>query len=435
MIRFLKKLAPRSLYARFLLIIIIPTVLVQLVATYMFYERHWSNMSRYLSSSLSGEIALIVDGLKNVPREEYGQIFIAARDYMGLAIIFKDGAKLPETKTEEKYTLLEEGLKKYLSYPFAIKTKEDGPEGDLNIFIELPGGTLDITTTKKRLASPTTYIFIMWMTGTATILLLVAILFLKNQVRSIIRLTEAAEKFGKGQEMPDFKPQGAQEVRLAAIAFIEMKERIKRLLTRRTQMLAGVSHDLRTPLTRLKLQLELLKETEAVKDMKSDIMEMERMLEGYLDFARGEISEPNTEINLDKFFSDVLSGYKNARKKISRKIPKDIELNCKPFSMKRCMNNLIDNALKYAKNVKISAKETRNNVEIIVDDDGPGIPKDKREEVFQPFYRLDKSRNMETGGVGLGLAIVRDIINSHGGEIKLDDSPIGGLRIIVKLPK
>lgn len=439
---YLKRFVPRSLYLRFFLIIIVPMVLVQAVATYMFYERHWSSMNRNLSASLAGEVGLVVRQITDSDREKWDEIFLIARRYMNFKIKFYKGAELVSMaerseRVPKDYKLFAKALENYFSFSFIITPLRE--TGDINISIKIPGGVLDIMTTRKRLASPTTYIFIMWMVGTAIVLLSVALMFMRNQVRSIVRLTEAAEKFGKGQDMPNFKPQGAKEIRLAAIAFIEMRERIRRLITRRTKMLASVSHDLRTPLTRMKLQLEMMKKNKETKGMKDDVAEMEKMLEGYLEFARTEISgeskEATVDIKLYDFIKDLIDGYRNYKVKIKSDIPSGIILHGKISSLKRCFANFIDNALRYASKVEISAERKPGGYAFIsIDDNGPGIIKSEHSNVFQPFYRLESSRNKETGGVGLGMSIARDIIHAHGGEVSLAKSKMGGLRVIITLP-
>jgi len=434
---FLKRLAPRSLYIRFLLIIIVPMVTVQIVATYMFYERHWDSMSRNMSAALSGEIAMVVADLEKTSPFHHNEIIEKANNYMNLRLNFKKGEAFGAINLDDQHTQLAESFGKYFDYPIDVRILENA--SDIEIAIQMPTGILYIETTQKRLANPTTYIFIMWMVGTAAILLFVSILFLRNQVRSIVRLTEAAEKFGKGQEIKSFKPQGAKEIRSAAIAFIEMKERIKRLLTRRTQMLAAVSHDLRTPLTRMKLQIAMMQNNDAIEELDHDVKEMEQMLEGYLNFAKleagDEAVEESKKTNLANFIKKIIAGYKNHKGKAECKIEKNVSLDLKQKAFKRCITNLIDNALRYSNKVVITAEKLDDdNITIFVDDDGPGIPKKKREKVFQPFYRVEKSRNQETGGVGLGLSIVRDIIHRHGGEIILDTSPYGGLRAMIVLP-
>ena len=429
----LKTFVPRSLYARFLLIIILPVILTQLVALYIFYERHWSSISRNMSRSLSGEIAWVVNEFSQKPVDAYSEIIRKAKGFMGLEVKFYlDATFFGESTFDHQYQQFEQHLRSLFGNKAVITYPDKRDEVDVRV--QLDNGVLHITTTRKRLINPTTYIFTLWIVTSAVLLLIVAILFLRNQVRSIMRLTEAAEKFGKGQDTPDFRPQGAKEVRRAAVAFIEMRERIKRLLTRRTQMLAGISHDLRTPLTRMKLQLEMLEGSEA-KSLKEDVQEMEKMLEGYLDFVRGEGGESTELVDLKTFVDQVVEGYHNHAEDITSSVASGMEVPIKVFSMKRCFTNLIDNALRYGGKVQISAEDRQDShIAIYIDDDGPSVPEEERENVFQPFYRLEQSRNQATGGIGLGLAITRDIVHRHGGEVSLTDAPSGGLRVVITLP-
>jgi len=433
---------PRSLYGRFLMIIILPIILSQAIAVYMFYERHWDSINRNMSASLVGEIAMVYHMLIEDKEYEYEDTLTFVRKHLGLqAYYFKTNNPLKSHiySAEEIYPLLKDSLAHELKAPFSMgMVFEDAQDldrgGSLEISIPVEGGLLYIYPSNKRLANPSTYIFIMWMVGSTLFLLIVSILFLKNQVRSIVRLTGAAEKFGKGHDAPDFKPQGAREIRQAAISFIQMRERIKRLLTRRTQMLAGVSHDLRTPLTRMKLQLELVEQNDATKNMQDDINEMEDMLEDYLDFARGETKERTEDIDLQKFISEIILGYGQQEGNIKLDVSGDVHIHGKPQAIRRCFTNLIDNAIRYADNVEVSVVSNGRNASIYIEDDGSGIAEDKRKDVFQPFYRIEESRNKETGGTGLGLSITRDIINGHGGKIWLSDSLLGGLKVEISLP-
>jgi two-component system osmolarity sensor histidine kinase EnvZ len=299
-------------------------------------------------------------------------------------------------------------------------------------------GVLHMVVPRDRVTVSSPDIFIVWMVGSALILTAVAVLFLRNQVRPIERLARASDAFGKGRSVPDFKPYGATEVRRAAQAFLTMRERIERHVTQRTEMLAGVSHDLRTPLTRIKLTLALMSENEDVRALKTDVAEMERMLDEYLDFARGEGGEKAESGDLGAIVRDAASAAARARPagpaQLTLDVPAGLVLTVKSNALKRCVTNLIDNALKYGKTVNVSLQRDERLVQIVVDDDGPGIPEARREEAFRPFHRLDEGRNLQSGGVGLGLAIARDIARAHGGDLVLDTSPRGGLRAVVRLP-
>jgi two-component system osmolarity sensor histidine kinase EnvZ len=282
--------------------------------------------------------------------------------------------------------------------------------------------------------SSTTYIFVMWMIGTSLVLLAIAILFLRNQVRPIRRLAVAAEAFGKGRDDAYLKPEGATEVRAAATAFLRMRQRIQRQIRQRIEMLAGVSHDLRTPLTRMKLELAMLGNDEGVAALKADVSEMEHMVEGYLDFARGQDAEVAVETDLGVILDDVVSNVRRQGGTIGYSADGDLSIPIRPNAFKRCITNLVENARRHAKNVVLRAVRTPDTIDITIDDDGPGIPEENREDVFRPFVRLDESRNPETGGSGLGLTIARDIVRTHGGELILDEAPTGGLRALVRLP-
>jgi two-component system osmolarity sensor histidine kinase EnvZ len=300
--------------------------------------------------------------------------------------------------------------------------------------VQLNEGVLRLETTRKRLYSSTTYVFVLWMTGSSLILFAVALVFMRNQVKPVRRLAIAANAFGKGRDSPGFKPEGALEVRQAAHAFIAMRDRLQRQITQRTEMLAGVSHDLKTPLTRMKLQLALLGKTEGINELKTDIADMERMVGGYLAFARGEGAEAPAPANVGAILDEVVSQARRNGNGIDLHTEGELQLPLRRDAFKRCMTNLIDNAVRYADHVSVRAGRRQDAIEITVDDDGPGIPAESREEVFKPFYRIEGSRNPVTGGVGLGLTIARDVARSHGGDVELGDSPIGGLRARVRLP-
>ena len=302
------------------------------------------------------------------------------------------------------------------------------------IKVQLSSGVAEFIVSRKRLFSSTTYVFVLWMIGTSLILFGVATIFMRNQVKPIRRLAIAADNFGKGREVARFKPEGAKEVRQAASAFLAMRERIQRQISQRTEMLAGVSHDLRTPLTRMRLQLEMAGKIDGVDDMKTDLSEMEHMLEGYLAFARGEGGEQPVPTNLSDLLGDIAAQTRRQGGAIDLHCEGEIALPLRPNAMRRAVTNLVENALQYAKHVAVRAGKRGEVVEITVDDDGPGIPENRREDVFKPFFRLESSRNPGTGGSGLGLAIARDVVRSHGGDIELSEAPGGGLRVRVRLP-
>src|SRR5690606_7463085 len=327
---------------------------------------------------------------------------------------------------------LEEALNERLQDPFVIDSRT--VRGHVEIWVQLPEGVLRALVTDERLFSSTTYIFILWTIGSSVLLFGIAVVFMRNQVKPIRRLAHAAESFGKGQEVRDFKPEGATEVRQAAAAFINMRDRIKRQIQQRTEMLAGVSHDLRTPLTRMKLQLEMLPDVPEAEFLQADVAEMEHMVEGYLAFARGEGQETPAPSDLGGLLRDVVAQMTRDGRTIDLHVEQDLTLPLRRDAMRRCFTNLLANAQRHGRHVAVTAGRRKGRIEVTIDDDGPGIPPERHEDVFKPFFRLEQSRNPATGGAGLGLTIARDVARSHGGDVTLDTAPGGGLRARVWLP-
>ncbi len=432
-----KRLLPRSLFGRALLIVVTPVVLVQLIAAIVFFERHHDTTTKRLAQGLSGHIAATVafmeDGRVGLSQDE---VFEISRQTMWLRLSFEEGAAIPaDAPPVRSFTLdqrLVEALDERLSYPFAIDTYT--LEDDVRVWVEMPDGLLRVTVQRKQLFSSTTYLLVFWTVGTGSLLIVVALIFMRNQVRPIRRLAVAAERFGKGQDVPNFKPEGAEEVRQASAAFIQMRERIKRQIHQRTEMLAGVSHDLRTPLTRMKLQLAMLGETPEAASLKEDVSEMEQMVEGYLAFARGEGTEQPQFTGIGALVEEVVSRVNGEGARIDLHIEAEVKLPLRREAMRRALANLISNAVRYGKTVAVNVARKGGQMHVVIDDDGPGIPEEKREEVFRPFFRLDTSRNLETGGTGLGLTIARDVVRGHGGDLLLEDAPGGGLRARIVLP-
>jgi two-component system, OmpR family, osmolarity sensor histidine kinase EnvZ len=303
------------------------------------------------------------------------------------------------------------------------------------ISIELHDGVLQVAAPRKRLFTPTTYIFVLWMAGSSLVLLAIASIFMRNQVRALRRLAAAAEGFGKGRDMPDFRLEGATEVRQAGNAFLKMRDRLRRQITQRTEMLAGVSHDLRTPLTRMRLALELMGDKEpTVAELKADVIAMERMVQSYLAFARGEGPEQPRDLDLVLLIEEVAAVLRREGTPVSLALPEEYVLPLRPDAMRRCLANLLGNARRFASHIWVTAVPVRQGIDVLIDDDGSGIPVAERENVFRPFFRLDAPRNPTTSGVGLGLTIARDVARGHGGELTLEDSPQGGLRVRLHLP-
>ena len=433
----IKKILPRSLLGRTLLIIVTPLVLLQLVSATVFYESHWTKVSRSMARSLAGDISALIELLhQDHSPQGITAIRELAANNMGLVVTLEKNKILANVPEKKSVSIVDKmfvrSLKNSVQRPFKIDNKS--LDNHLIVSIQLQEGVFEVILNRKRLFSSTTYIFVLWMVGTSMILFGVATIFMRNQVKPIRRLAAAANELGKGRDAPNLKPEGAREIRQASAAFIAMRDRIQRQITQRTDMLAGVSHDLRTPLTRMKLQLEMVKDSSDTAALKDDVAEMEHMVEGYLAFARGEGFETPKPTNIAHILGDVVVSAKRRGTEVDFHTDGQFVVRIRQNAFKRCINNLLDNADRHATHVSIRTGKRGDAIEITVDDDGPGIPKHLRDEAFKPFFRLDESRNPETGGVGLGLTIARDIIRGHGGDIILGDSPSGGLRARLTLP-
>lgn len=432
----IKKYLPKSFLGRSIIIIITPLILLQVVSTWIFYDRHWDLITRRLADSVAGEVGMVIDGIGELEEaENYAWLIRSARD-LGILFNFRDSEILPNKPREEGKGILDtrlaNAMREKVRRPFQIDTWSH--ERLVQMKVQLPDGVMEIFVPRERLFSSTTYIFVMWMVGTSLLLFAIATMFMKNQVRPIRRLAVAVDNFGKGRDVPGFKPEGATEIRMAATAFERMRTRINNALTQRTEMLAGVSHDLRTPLTRMKLQLALLENTPQVSELENNLREMELMVEEFLAFVGGEGTEDVVQSNLGSILSSVVRGAATSGGNVKLTVEDDLILFMRPNAVKRCITNLVVNAVAYANNVRVTAGLRNSAVEICVDDDGPGIPIGEREAVFKPFYRLDASRNSETGGTGLGLSIARDLARGAGGDVKLEQSTMGGLRACIILP-
>jgi two-component system osmolarity sensor histidine kinase EnvZ len=433
----IRRFLPRSLLGRAVLIIITPLILLQVISTWVFYDRHYDTITKRLAQGLAGDVAAVISLIGRNPELQHRrEVFQVARSAMQLQLTLTEGAGLPEQEAPRVRTLVElrldDALRERLRLPFVIDARSIRDR--VVILVELPEGVLRVLVTDERLFSSTTYIFIFWTIGSSVLLFGIAVFFMRNQVKPIRRLARAAESFGKGQEVRDFKPEGATEVRQAAAAFINMRDRIKRQIQQRTEMLAGVSHDLRTPLTRMKLQLEMLQEVPDAKYLQSDVAEMEHMVEGYLAFARGEGQETPAPSDLGGLLRDVVAQMTRDGRAIDLHVEEDLALPLRREGMRRCLTNLIANAQRHGQQVAVRAGRRKNLIEVTIDDDGPGIPPQHHEDVFKPFFRLEGSRNPATGGIGLGLTIARDVARSHGGDVSLETAPGGGLRARIWLP-
>lgn len=433
----LKRLLPQGLLGRSLLIIVTPLIVVQLVSTYVFYTGHWDTVARRLAGGLAGDIGAVVESLRAFPGEDNKEIVLRSiAQRMDLDANFIEGGILPNLPQRAPLTIMERALfnamNERVRRPFTVDN--DYGERVVTIKVQMADGLLHVVASRKRLYTSTTYVFVLWMVGTSMLLLSVATLFMRNQVRSVRRLAAAADSFGKGLDVPDFKPEGAAEVRQAAHAFNQMRARLRRQLQQRTEMLAGVSHDLRTPLTRMKLQMAMMGKPDGLDELHEDVAEMERMVEGYLAFARGEGTEQPVLSELGALVDQVVARFRREGRTIDLHIEDEVRMGLRPNALSRALSNVIGNALRYGGHVWLRVGRRDDAAEIVIDDDGPGIPAHQREEVFKAFTRLEGSRNIQTGGVGLGLTIARDITRGHGGDVVLEDSPLGGLRVRVRLP-
>ncbi|ATU90900.1 ATP-binding protein [Phyllobacterium zundukense] len=429
---------PKRLYARSLIIIIAPMVLLQSVIAFVFMERHWQTVTQRLSTAVVRDIAGIIDLMDTYPQDSgYENLIRISRERLALNISILPADPLPAPGPKPFFSILDgilsEEITKQINRPFWIDTIGDS---DLvEIRIQLENKVLRVFARRSQAYASNTLIFLVWMAGSALVLLAIAILFLRNQIKPIQQLATAADSFGKGRAPPpDFKPRGAEEVRRAGAAFIVMRERIERQIEQRTTMLSGVSHDLRTILTRFKLQLALVGNRVDTEAMEQDIEDMQSMLEGYLAFARSEAEEETGTVNLERFFAKLKEEGALLERGFASSIRGEPEIHVRPNAFSRLISNLVSNSFRYAKNVSVAAEHREGWLTITIDDDGPGIPKEMRDEVFKPFFRLDEARNQDAGGTGLGLAIALDIARGHGGDIALDESPAGGLRAVVRIP-
>jgi two-component system, OmpR family, osmolarity sensor histidine kinase EnvZ len=435
--RWVNSFMPKGLYARALLIIIAPMVILQSVVAFVFMERHWNVVTQRLSASVVQDIAALIDIYRGYPQDaDQAQIRRIAQERLGLVVDFLPLADMPPPGPKPFFSLLDQALsdqlRKQIGRPYWIDTV--GKSALLEIRVQLDNTVMRVFARRSAAYVSNSEIFLLWMVGTSTVLLTVAIIFLRNQIKPILRLADAAESFGKGREVPNFRPRGAREVRRAAAAFIEMKSRIERAMEQRTAMLAGVSHDLRTVLTRFKLELALIDDSPEVDAMKKDIDEMARMLEAYLAFARGDSGETAAPTDMAEFLEELRLDAERHGHKTSVIFHGPPIVTVRSAAFKRCLANLVSNAARHAPSIAITGHRDHRYLTVTVDDDGPGIPASLREEVFKPFLRLDDARNQDEGGTGLGLAIARDIARSHGGDISLGDSPLGGLRATVRVP-
>ncbi|MGH0001409.1 ATP-binding protein [Pseudovibrio ascidiaceicola] len=428
---------PKGLYVRALLIIVIPFLILQSVLAFVFMERHYDLVTRRLSEAVVREIAAVVDMTETYAHDDnYATLKRISAGALGLSVSVLPKEPLPAAKPKPLFDLVDRYMTREIAArigkPFWIDTV--GASRFVEIRIQLEDKTLRIIARRSQTYASNSHIFIVWMVATSLVLIIIAVLFLRNQIRPIEQLADAAEEFGKGRQVSNFRPHGAREVRRAALAFVDMRRRIERHVDQRTTMLAGVSHDLRTILTRFRLELALLPQSPEADALRKDVDEMNRMLEDYLSFSKGYGDEPPAPVDISLMLEDLEVEAEVVGADVASSFDGDPLVIVKGRAFRRCLLNVISNAARYGKTLRIKGNRTPDWLIITVDDDGPGIPREERENVFRPFHRLDTARNQDSGGSGLGLAIARDIVRSHGGEIFLRQSPLGGLRVRIRIP-
>ncbi|MBS9478594.1 two-component sensor histidine kinase [Ancylobacter sp. VKM B-3255] len=431
------RIMPKGLYARSLIIIVTPMVILQSVLAFVFMERHYNTVTRRLSAAVSQDITAISDLAATFPTSaDQERIKQIAQSAMGLTVDFLPGERLPPPGPKPFFSILDSNftgeLGKRLRRPFWTDTV--GNSNLIEVRVQLDGMVLRVFARRTQAYLSNSHIFLVWMVGTSLVLLAVAILFLRNQIKPIEALADAAIAFGKGRDVTGFRPRGAREVRGAALAFLEMRRRIERQIEQRTTMLAGVSHDMRTILTRFKLELALIGDSPDTEGLRKDVDELQNMLEAYLAFARDDNGETPVLADVSRIIEDTRHNAERHGATVSAVFTGDPMVMIRADAFRRCLANLAANAWRHGTRIEITAMRDDRWLTVLVDDDGPGIAPDKREDVFRPFVRLDDARNQDAGGSGLGLTIARDAARSHGGDISLGESPMGGLRATVRIP-
>ena len=436
--RVLKRRMPTSLWGRSLLIIVAPILIMQGAVTWAFFDAHWQKVTASLSEGLAGDVAWATESYRDDPTpQNLAVIADRAERSMQLSIALNEDEALPDRARRGPTGIIDRTMQKALAarldQPFWFSTTRYPAYVDIQV--QEANGVLRIIAPRDRAVATQAHIFVLWLTVATVLLMSVAILFIRSQVRSIERLAEAAEAFGRGEVQPRFRPHGAREVRQAATAFMAMRDRIQRHIEQRTALLASVSHDLRTPLTRLRLELALAPPFKRASAMQGDLDEMEHMIDEYLAFARGEAGEAAASVDIAAMLGAAGDDARRVGAEVEVVVPVALTATLRPMAFKRAIGNLANNAAAHGEHVRLTGRALPSGgLEICIDDDGPGIPEEMHEEAFLPFSRLDESRNQNSKGVGLGLAIARDVARSHGGDITLDRSDMGGLRAVVRVP-
>ena len=430
-IRF-KNFLPKGLYSRSLLIIIVPIVVLQGILTFVFLDRHWQLVTRKLSSAVASEIATFIDVAPSLGINKIAQL---SQDFYDVKVNFISNQTLIINPPKPK-NLVESTLSKELSRTMKNSFWVDAHTYEKRVIVQIEKteGVYEFIIPRRNVYATNSHIFLVWMVISSLLLVSVAVIFMRQQIKPIEKLSKAAQQFGLGKKMENFKPSGATEVRRAAEAYLKMQERIERFIEQRTLMLAGVSHDLRTPLTRLKLQLEMLADDKTNTELLSDVNEMQKMLENYLDFAEDVTKEKATKIDLNSMIKEIIENEAIENKIINLNTKNDnpIFFECRSIAMKRCITNLLNNACSYGNNINVSLDKKKDIISISIEDDGPGINKKDYDKAVKPFIRLDSSRNQNIPGSGLGLSISQDITSNHGGKLIMSRSDMGGLKVQLK---
>ena len=428
-----KSILPKRLFYRALIIVAAPTIILQLIITIVFFDSIWIKANKNTARSLVAQLKTIDEVYRN-DKKNLDFLTDSYKNNFNFEIGINQDA-FPEISGERKFSPMDRSLRRELKSSFGNNNywfSTSKFKNAVEIKIKSESEVIEFLVPKEMVSTSSVRLFVLWTTLPSIVLIVSALIFLKNQTRPLVKLAKAAERFGKGDYVNDFRPSGAQEIRKAAYEFDRMAKRINRHLNQRSEMLSGISHDLRTPLTRLKLQLEMLNQKDLSKKMSKDIDEMEKMLNDYLQFAKTQAQEKTSEINLDNLLKEIEISFNTENLRIFN--DSSVYFKGRPLALKRTFENIIQNGLTYGKKVFVNVKKVTNRTVITFDDDGPGIPEDQFKNVFKPFFRLDKSRSLNQSGVGLGLAIVEDVINSHGGNIQLGKSKYKGLQVKISLP-
>ena len=429
---YIKNLLPKRLFYRGLLIVAVPIVVLQVTISLVFFDSLWIKTNAGMTRGLIAEIKTFIDAYDN-DQQDKDYIINLFKSNLEIEIQHKEGKVIPDDIPERWFSPLDRSLRRELkSKHFVYWFNTTNYKDLVDIKIQHINGYFQFFVPRSRLTTSSARLFGLWITLPAFLMIAIAIIFLKNQTRPIIKLAEASERFGKGEEVEEFVPSGALEIRQAGYEFEKMRKRILKHLNQRSDMLSGISHDLRTPLTRIKLQLTFIKDKEISKKLSEDVNEMEKMLDEYLQFTKSQFSEKTSKINLNKLIESVTSKYE--KNKIKLELLDNVEINGRINLLQRCLENLINNSIKYAKNTYLKLSKSSSNTIVIIEDDGPGIPVNEYENVFKPFYKMNKGRADSKSSVGLGLSIASDIIRSHGGNIKLEKSKMDGLEVKIFLP-